>query len=108
VVVVKHHDRPLGALDLLEHRIGEVVVDHAVAPFVGLHLVVADVWRVREVPEVVLDEPQHRVGDDVVEAVVGLWVRLDQADAVLAIFKRQVERLAAVLVSHLGVDVAHC
>ena len=55
-------------------RVGEVLVDDVVAVLERLDLVAADVRRVGEVPEVVLDEPQHRVGEDVVEAVVGLGV----------------------------------
>ena len=46
-------------------------VDDLVAVLPGLDLLAADVRRVGEVPEVVLDEPQHRVRDHVVEAVVG-------------------------------------
>ena len=67
VVVVEHHDDLVLALDLVEHRVGQVLVDDAVALLVGLDLVLADVRRVREVPQVVLDEPQHRVRDHVVE-----------------------------------------
>jgi hypothetical protein len=69
---VDHDDRLVLALDLLEHRLGEVLVDDVVAELERLDLVPADVRRVALVPEVVLDEPEHRVGEDVVEAVVGL------------------------------------
>ena len=68
VVVVDHHDGLLVALDLLEHGAREVLVDGVVAVLEGLDLLAADVGRVALVPQVVLDEPQHRVGDDVVEA----------------------------------------
>ena len=61
VVVVDHHDRLLVALDLLDHRAREVLVDDVVAELEGLDLLAADVRRVGEVPQVVLDEPQHRV-----------------------------------------------
>ena len=71
---MEHHHGLLLVLDLLEHRARQVRVDRAVAVLVGLDLVAADVRRVREVPEVVLDEPQHRVRDHVVEAVVRLRV----------------------------------
>ena len=81
VVVVDHHDRLLGALQLLDDRLGEVFVDGVVAELEGLDLLAADVRRVGQVPQVVLDEPQHRVGDDVVEAVVGVGVRDHQAHA---------------------------
>src|SRR5919107_517874 len=63
----------------------EVAVDLLVALLEGEHLVPADVRRVAQVPQVVLDEPQQRVGDDVVEAVVGVLVADHQADLVLAL-----------------------
>ena len=83
VIVVDHHHGFVGVLDLLEHGAGEVLVDDVVAELECLGLVAADVRGVRQVPEVVLDEPQQRVGDDVVEAVVGLGIRLDQLHQVL-------------------------
>ena len=104
---MEHHDGLVVALDLLEHRAREVLVDGAVALLVGVDLVAADVRRVREVPEVVLDEPQHRVGHDVVEAVVGLRVALDELDAVVVPSSSTSKRLAAVLAAHLGVLVGH-
>ena len=84
VVVVDHHDRLGDALELLDDRAGEVLVDDVVAELEGLDLLAADVRRVREIPQVVLDEPQHRVGEDVVEAVVGLGVGDDEPDLELA------------------------
>ena len=83
VVVVDHHHRLLDALDLLEHGPRQVLVDGVVAELERLGLVAADVRRVGQIPQVVLDEPQHRVGDDVVEAVVGLGVGGDELDPVL-------------------------
>ena len=84
LVVVDHDDRLVDAVDLLEHRLGEVLVDDVVAELERLDLVAADVRGVALVPEVVLDEPEHRVGEDVVEAVVGLRVGGDEAHAELA------------------------
>ena len=84
VVVVHHHDGLLDPVDLLDDRLGEVVVDHLVAVVEGLDLAAPHVRGVGEVPEVVLDEPQHRVGDDVVEAVVGLGIGGDEPHLVLA------------------------
>ena len=99
VVVVDHHDRLVVALDLLDDGGGEVLVDDVVAVLERLDLVAPDVRGVGEVPEVVLDEPQHRVGEDVVEAVVGLGVADDQAHLVLAARRRaHAERLALGLV----------
>ena len=88
VVVVDHDDRVLDALDLLEHRTSEVLVDDLVAVLERVDLVLADVRSVGQVPEVVLDEPQHRVRDDVVEAVVGVRVRGDEPDLVVAAARR--------------------
>ena len=108
VVVVDHHDRVLLVGDLLQHGLREVVVDGLVAVLERLDLVAADVRRVALVPEVVLDEPEHRVGDDVVEAVVGLVVGLDEAHAERAALGRlDLERVAAVLARDLDVLLGH-
>ena len=108
LVVVDHHDRLVEAVDLLEHRVGEVPVDDVVAELERLDLVPADVRRVALVPQVVLDEPEHRVGEDVVEAVVGLGVGGDEAHAELAAVGRlDLERLAAVLLGDAHVLVGH-
>ena len=96
VVVVDHDDGVVDALDLLDDRLGQVVVDDVVAVLERLDLVAADVRRVGQVPEVVLDEPQHRVREDVVEAVVGLVVADDEAHVELAALRGvDDERLAA-------------
>ena len=108
VVVVDHHDGLFLALDLVDHGLGQVPVDGLVAVVEGLHLVPADVRRVAQVPEVVLDEPEHRVGDDVVEAVVGLGVALDEAHAEGAALGRlDLERLAVVLAGDVDVLIGH-
>ena len=107
VVVVQHHHGLFAARRLLEHGLGEVFVHHAVALVVGLHLVAADVRRVREVPEVVLDEPEHRVGHDVVEAVVGLGIALDEADPVLHAVELHLEAAAVVFAARLDVLLGH-
>ena len=88
VVVVHHHHGLVGALDLLDDRRGQVLVDDVVAVLEGLDLVAPDVRRVGEVPQVVLDEPQHRVREDVVEAVVGLLLGDHEAHLVLAAGRR--------------------
>ena len=84
LVVVDHDDGLVDAVDLLQHRLGQVLVDDVVAELERLDLVPADVRRVALVPEVVLDEPEHRVREDVVEAVVGLGVGVHEADAEVA------------------------
>ena len=56
---------------------------------------VVDVRRSREPPEVVLDEPEHRIGDDVVVAVVGLRVVRDEPQPVgRAVPRGLLDRLA--------------
>ena len=108
VVVVDHHDRALDPLDLLEHRARQILVDDVVAELERLGLVAADVRGVGQIPQVVLDEPQHRVGDDAVEAVVGIGVGGDQLDAVLGPVRAlDRERMAAVPAGHRDVAVAH-
>ena len=108
VVVVDHHDRLCGALDLLHDRPREVLVDDVVAELERLDLLAADVRRVREVPQVVLDEPQHRVREHVVEAVVGVRVADHQPHLVLAAGGRaHREGPSAVLARDLGVVLVH-
>ena len=109
VVVVDHHDRLLDLRDLLERRRREVLVDDVVAEFERLGLVAADVRRVGQVPQVVLDEPQHRVGNDVVEAVVRGGVGGDQLDHVLTVALRGLDRERATtgLLGRLDVLVGH-
>ena len=108
VVVVDHHDRVLDVLDLLDDGAREVLVDDVVAELERLDLVAADVRRVGEIPQVVLDEPQHRVGEDVVEAVVGLGRGLDEPHEVVAAGRRgDLEGAAAVAVRDGGVVLAH-
>ena len=99
-----HDHRLVLAVDLLQHGVGQVLVDDVVAELERLHLVAADVRRVAQVPQVVLDEPEHRVGEDVVEAVVGVGVRGHEAHAdVAAVRRRDLEGLAAVL---LGISTS--
>ncbi len=88
VVVVDHDDRVDLAVDLVDDRPREVVVDDVVAELERLDLVAADVRRVGQVPQVVLDEPQHRVGEDAVEAVVGVGVRHHESHVILAAGRR--------------------
>ena len=106
VVVVQHHQRPLLALDLRQHRLGDVAVDRLVAVVPGVELLLADVRRVGEVPEVVLDEPEDRVGDHVVEAVVGFGVAADQPHPVVDAVDRELDR-AALLFGDGDVLVGH-
>ena len=103
---MEHHQRSLLALDLRHHRLGDVAVDRLVAEVPGVELLLADVRRVGEVPEVVLDEPEDRVGDHVVEAVVGLGVAADQQHAVVDAVDRELDR-AAVLLGDGDVLVGH-
>ena len=108
VVVVDHHDRLRCTLELLHDRAREVLVDGVVAELEGLDLLAADVGRVGEVPEVVLDEPQHRVGEHVVEAVVGLGVGDDQPHLELAARPASAPgRPPGVLARDLGVVLVH-
>ena len=86
----------------------QVLVDDVVAVLEGLDLLAPDVRRVALVPQVVLDEPEHRVRDDVVEAVVGRGIGLHEAHVELAAVRRgDRERLVAVLALHARVVVAH-
>jgi hypothetical protein len=106
VVVVDHHDRLVTVGDLVQHRPRQVLVDDVVAELERLDLVAPDVRRVGQVPQVVLDEPQHRVREHVVEAVVGVRLGGDELDPVLRPVRRlDRERPAVVARGHLGVLV---
>ena len=101
LVVVQQHQRvapvagraaapaPVGPpAHLVDHGLGELLVHHEVAVVPGVHLLGPDVRVAAEVPQVVLDEPQHRVGDDVVVLVVRVGGRGDVAHAVLFAVQR--------------------
>ena len=107
VVVVQHHQRVVPAVDLGDDGVGDVAVDRLVAVVPGVALLLADVRRVGEVPEVVLDEPEDRVGDHVVEAVVGGRVAADHADAVVDPVELELDRPALGLLGDGDVLVGH-
>src|SRR5262245_14843634 len=88
VVVVEEHGRLGFAFELVEHRSREpVVYDHvAVPPRVvkgGVHP-----RCVGELPERMLDEPQHRVRNDVVVPVVRLRIVSDEMEPVGVLLHR--------------------
>ncbi len=107
VVVVEHHQRLLVVGDRPHHGFGDIVVDDLVAVLPRVELLLANVGRVREVPEVVLDEPQNRVRDHVVEAVVGVGVGFDQADVVLDVVDLERDRAPARLAGDGGILLGH-
>jgi hypothetical protein len=81
VVVVQHHDGvAAGRFDLLGHDLGEVTVHGGVAVLEGVDLPPGDVRRRLQVVEVVLHEPQQRVGDDGVEVVLGAGIEGHEAN----------------------------
>src|SRR5450756_2033342 len=83
MVVVQYDEMPAAvAADLVDDRLGEQAIDRHVAVMPGGDLVLADIRVPAEVPQVVLDEPQHRVGDDVVEEAVRDGVEGDIAHRV--------------------------
>ena len=115
-VVVVEEDRRLGlGLELLEHGLGEGLVDLRVAAVPGVLQRDVDRRLVRELPEVVLEEPEHRVRDDVVEPVVGRLVVCDEAQAkrravARALLDRgpaRLDRDRPVLVAHRAGDPGH-
>jgi hypothetical protein len=107
VVVVEHHQRVGVVGDRGQHRFGDVAVDGRVAAVPCVELFLADVRSVREVPEVVLDKPEDRVRDHVVEAVVGLALGLDQEDVVADVVELDAGRLPLRLARHGEVLVRH-
>jgi hypothetical protein len=82
-VVVVPEDGRLGLpFQLGQHRLGEAAVHGRVAVRPRVVEPVVCIRGLREPPEVVLREPEHRIGDDVVVEVVGLGVVGDEAQAV--------------------------
>ena len=82
VVVVEEDGSVRLRLELGECRIRKRTVDGHVAVFPGVVQPAVDVGRVGEGPQVVLQEPERRVGDDVVEPVVGGRIVVDEAETV--------------------------
>jgi hypothetical protein len=108
VVVVDHHDRFAHPVELLHNGAREVFVDDVVAKLEGLDLLATDIGCVRQIPQVVLDEPQHGIREHVVETVVSLWVADHQAHLVFATARgSDRERAAALLTRYLGVVLVH-
>ena len=70
VVVVKKNGRVRLGLEFLEHGVGEALVDADVPLLPRVPHGVIDGRRVRELPQVVLEKPEDRICDDVVEPVV--------------------------------------
>ena len=108
VVVVEEDGRVRLPLQLGHDGVGEPLVDRDVALAPRVVKAVVDVGRAREAPEVVLDEPQHRVRDHVVVPVVGGRVVRDQVEPVRRPAARHlVHRLAAGLLRYDTVLLGH-
>ena len=108
VVVVEKDRRVRVELQLLDDRIREALVDARIAFVPRLFQRDVDRGRVGELPEVVLEEPEDRVRDDVVEPVVRRLVVGDepQAEGCTAL-EGLLDRLAARLLDHRAVLFAH-
>ena len=112
-VVIVEEDRRLGlGLELLGDRLREAFVDAHVAVRPGVLERDVDRGRVGQLPEVVLQEPEHRVRDDVVEPVVGRLVVRDQAQphrgvAAEALLDHALSCHGAVFVAHRARDPGH-
>ncbi len=110
---MEHHERLGLTVEPLQHRLGDVVVDGLVAVAPRRLLVGTDVGRVREVPEVVLGEPELRVRDDAVEELVRGRVGGDEIDPVGAALELDLGRPARlagdgdVLLGHRRGDPEH-
>ena len=108
-VVVVEEDRRIGlTVELLDDRVRKPAVHGHVALAPGVVKTVVDVRRARKPPEVVLDEPQHRVRDHVVVPVVRRRVVGDEPQLVGGAAPcRLVDRAAVGLVHHFPVLVGH-
>ena len=63
VIVLEHDDRPLRAPSGFDHGVGEDLIDHAVAGLPRGNEVAVDDRRIGQRVELMLGEPQERVGD---------------------------------------------
>jgi len=110
VIVVREHERPLAAPARFAHDLlGEELVDQAVALGPGSVRAVVEHRRFRQVPQVMLHEPEQRVGDGVVVEVVGQPWRVDPAHLESrAVGRLDHHRFAAVAQLELALEaVAH-
>ena len=108
VVVVEEHRRVRLAVDLGGDGGGERLVHGQVAVEPRVVQAEVEVRRVREAPHVVLQEPERRVGDDVVVPVVRVRVVRDETQPVRrAVAGRLLEPVAAVLGRNGAVLVGH-
>ena len=109
VVVVEEHRRLGCRVQLLDDRVREPLVHPRVAVCPRVLERDVDRRRVRKLPEVVLQEPEHRVRDDVVEPVVRRRVVLDEPQpdgraVAEALVDRALGSNRAVLVAHRARD----
>ena len=109
VVVVKADSRIRLRFELRDDRVGEVGVDGDVALLPRKMQSPVEIGRVREVPQVVLEKPERRVRDDVVEPVVRGLIVSDEPQAIRRpVVSRLRDRLAAGLRRNRAVLVGHC
>ena len=108
-VIVVEEDRCVGlGVELVQDRVGERSVHRDVPVVPGVMEPRADVRRVRERPQVVLQEPERRVRDDVVEPVVrGRVVRDEPQPVRRAVARHLLDRVAAGLLRDRPVLVGH-
>jgi hypothetical protein len=82
-VVVVEADGCLGlGVQLVDDRVGEVGVDRDVTLVPREMEAAVEIGHVSEIPEVVLQKPERRVRDDVVEPVVGGLVVGDEPEPI--------------------------
>ena len=75
---MRKHERPLATTPRFAHHLlGKQLVDPPVALIPGPVRAVIEHRRFRQVPEVMLNEPEQRVGNGVVVQVVGESRRID-------------------------------
>ncbi len=107
VVLQQDHRRPAGTPRLVHHRLGEQLVHHRVPLAPGAVRLAIDVRRARGVPQVVLHEPEQRVGDHVVIALVGFRVGGHELQPVAEARPGLLDRRAVRLRRALAVACAH-
>jgi hypothetical protein len=108
VVVVEEHRRVGLRVQLREHGVGEGGVHRHVAVVPRVMEAAVDVRRIRQRPEVVLEEPEGRVRDDVVEPVVRRRVVRNHPQAVgRSVPGDLVDRLARRFAGHRAVLLGH-
>ena len=108
MIVVEEDGRARIAIEFVQDHFGERAIHGHVALRPRVVQPVVETRRRLEIPEVVLNEPQRRVRDDVVEPVVRLLVVRDEPEAIRGAVARSLgERFGTCLLCDGAIFARH-